>query len=175
MGSSGEEDVWEVNSPRSGMSRFGGVCEIPSSSASSTCYTTITSASVSGIASAATGWSDGWNGLGFGSGFGSGFTLWDSCLGVEMGAEVSTWCPPSGVSVCTSACEAKETLRFLCFCGPGTLPIKSISDGPSAAMAAAYAVALAFFSSEIGVFVGILEVHVMIQAIEVVSRCVHLN
>ena len=84
---------------------------------------------------------------------------------MEMGAEVSTWCPPSGVSVCTSACEAKETLRFLCFCGPGTLPINSISDGPSAAIAAAYAVALAFFSSEIGVFGGILEVHVMIQAI----------
>ena len=92
-----------------------------------------------------------------------------------MGAEVSTWCPPSGVSVGTSACEAKETLRFLCFCGPGTLPINSISDGPSAAMAAAYAVALAFFSSEIGVFGGILEVHVMIQAIGVESRCVHLN
>ena len=99
MGSSGEEDVWEVNSPRSGMSRFGGVCEIPSSSASST----ITSAFGSGMASAATGWSDGWDGLGFGSGFGSGFALWDSGLGVEMGAEVSTWCPPSGVSVCTSA------------------------------------------------------------------------
>ena len=171
MGSSGEEDVWEVNSPRSGMSRFGGVCKIPSSSAS---YT-ITSASRSGMASAATGWSDGWDGLGFGSGFGSGFALWDSGLGVEMGAEVSTCCPPSGVSVCTSACEAKEMLRFLCFCGPGTLPIKSISDGPSAAMAAAYAVALAFFSSEIGVFGGILEVHVMIQAIGVESRCVHHN
>ena len=41
--------------------------------------------------------------------------------------------------------------------------------------AAAYAVALAFFSSEIGVFRGILEVHVMIQAIGVESRCVHLN
>ena len=171
MGSSGEEDVWEVNSPRSGMSRFGGVCEIPSSSASST----ITSASGSGMASAATGWSDGWDGLGFGSGFGSGFALWDSSLGVEMGAEVSTWCPPSGVSVCTSACEAKEARRFLCFCGPGTLPIKSIRDGPSAALAAAYAVALAFFSSEIGVFGGILEVHVMIQAIGVESRCVHHN
>ena len=171
MGSSGEEDVWEVNSPRSGMSRFGGVCEIPSSSASST----ITSASGSGMASAATGWSDGLDGLGFGSGFGSGFALWDSCLGSEMGAEVTTWCPPSGVSVCTSACEAKKTLRFLCFFGPGTLPINSISDGPSAAMAAAYAVALAFFSSEIGVFRGILEVHVMIQAIGVESRCVHLN
>ena len=160
-----------MSSPRSGMSRFGGVCEIPSSSASST----ITSASGSGMASAATGWSDGWDGLGFGSGFGSGFALWDSGLGVEMGAEVSTWCPPSGVSVCTSACEAKETRRFLCFCGPGTLPIKSIRDGPSAALAAAYAVALAFFSSEIGVFGGILEVHVMIQAIGVESRCVHHN
>ena len=34
-------------------------------------------------------------------------------------------------------------------------------------MAAAYAVALAFFSLEIGVFGGILEVHVMIQAIGV--------
>ena len=119
MGSSGEEDVWEVNSPRSGMSRFGGVCEIPSFSASST----ITSASGSGMASAATGWFDGWDGLGFGSGYGSGFALWDSCLGVEMGGEVSTWCPPSGVSVCTSACEAKETLRFLCFCGPGGGPV----------------------------------------------------
>ena len=92
-----------------------------------------------------------------------------------MGAEVSTWCPTSGVSVCTSACEAKETLRLICFCGPGTLPINSISDGPSAAMAAAYAVALGFFSSEIGVFGGILEVHVMVQAIGVESRCVHLN
>ena len=127
------------------------------------------------MASAASGWSDSWDGLGFGSGFGSGFALWDSCLVVEIGAEVSTWCPPSGVSVCTSAWEAKETLRCLCFCGPGTLPINSISDGPSAAMAAAYAVALAFFSSEIGVFGGILEVHVMMQAIGVASRCVHLN
>ena len=171
MGSSGEEDVWEVNSPRSGMSRFGGVCEIASSSASST----ITSASGLGMASAATGSSDGLDGLGFGSGFGSGFALWDSCLGVEMGAEVSTWCPPSGVSFCTSDCEAKETLRFLCFFGTGTLPIYSISDGPSAAMATAYTVALSFFSSEIGVFGGILEVHVMIQAIGVESRCVHLN
>ena len=171
MGSSGEEDIWEVKSPRSGMSRFGGVCEICSSSASST----ITSASGSGMASAATGWSDSWDGLGFGSGFGSCFALWDSCLGVEMGAEVSTWYPPSGVSVCTSACEAKETLRFLCFFGPGTLPIDSISDGPSTAMAAVYAVALAFSSLEIGVFGGTLEVHVMIQAIGVESRCVHVN
>ena len=32
-----------------------------------------------------------------------------------------------------------------------------------------------FFSSEIGVFGGILDVHVMIQAIGVESRCVHLN
>ena len=171
MGSFGEEDVWKVNSPGSSMSRFGGVCETPSSSASST----ITSASGSGIASAATGWSDSWDGLGFGSGSGSGFALWDSCLSVEIGAEVSTWWPPSGVSVCTSACEAKETLRLLCFCRPGTLPINSISDGPSAAMAAAYAVVLAFFSSEIGVFGGILEVHVIIQAIGVENRCVHLN
>ena len=171
MGSSGEENFWEVKSPRSGMSRFGGVCEIPSSYASST----ITSASGSGMALAATGWSDGWDGLRLGSGFGSGFALSDSYLGVEMGAEVSTWCPPSGVSVCTSACEAMKTLRFLCFCGPGTLHINSISDGPSAAMAAAYAVALAFISSEIGVFGGILEVHVMIQVIGVESRCVHLN
>ena len=171
MGSSGEEDVWEVNSPRSGTSGFGGVCEIRSSSASST----ITSASGSGMASAATIWADGWDWLGFRSGFGSTFALWDSCLGVEMGAEVSTWCPPSGVIVCTSACEAKETLRFLCFFGPGTLPINSISDGPSAAIAAAYAVALAFFSLEIGVFGGILEVNVMTQAIGVESRCVRLN
>ena len=51
VGSSGEEDVWEVNSPRSGMSRFGGVCEIPSSSALST----ITSVSGSGMAWSATG------------------------------------------------------------------------------------------------------------------------
>ena len=137
--------------------------------------TVLHSASGSGMALAATGWSDGLDGLGFGSGFGSGFALCNSCLGVEMGAEVSTWCPPSGVSDCTSACEAKETLRFLCFFGPRTLPINSISDGPSAAMAAAYAVALAFFSSEIVVFGGILEVHVMIQAIGVESRCVHLN
>ena len=127
------------------------------------------------MAWAATGWSDGFDGLGFGSGFVSGFALWDSCLGVEMGADVSTWCQASGVSVCTPACEAKETLRYLCFFGPGTLPINSISDGPSAAEAAAYAVALAFFSSEIGVFASILEVHVMIQAIGVKSRCVHLN
>ena len=92
-----------------------------------------------------------------------------------MGAEVRTWCPPSGKSVRTFACKAKETLRLLCFFRPGTLSIDSISDGPSAAIAAAYAVALAFFSWEIGVSGGILEVHVMIQAIGVESRCVHLN
>ena len=127
------------------------------------------------LPSAATSWSDGLDGSRFRSGFGSGFALWDSCLGVEMGAEVSTWYPPSGVSVCTSACDAKETLHFLCFLGPSTLPINSISDGPSAAMAAAYAVALAFLSSKIGVFGGILEVHVMIEAIGVESLSLHLN
>ena len=158
VGSSSREEVLEAKSPMSGRSMFGRVgVTTPSSSSSSSSAAAFASRCVSTcvtLDAAFCSLLDCVDGSSLGEGFkcegGSGFRS-------RMGVEVMVAFAPQRVSICTSACEANETVGFSGSRTPGLDPIKSIKVWLFTAMAAAHFVAFCFCSSLDIDFTGVLE------------------